>query len=118
MLGVTGSGDFSVKLATWKAKGTFEPALSPWKFNWIWKSDIRSKIQIFLWQVYHHALPSRSTLLQRGLTIDPICPACLSQIEDTQHLFANYPFAARFGIGKETWLDLPNSFCDAALFHS
>jgi len=31
--GLTGSGDFLVKSATWKAQGTFEPALSPWKFN-------------------------------------------------------------------------------------
>ena len=61
--GLTVSGEFSVKSATWKAQGSFDPALSPWKFNWIWKLDILPKIQSFLWQLCHNALPSKGTLL-------------------------------------------------------
>ena len=33
--GMTGSGDFSVKSATWKAHETLGPDPAPWKFRWI-----------------------------------------------------------------------------------
>ena len=46
------------------------------------------KIKIFLWQLCHNALPSRANLLRKGLYIDPVCPACRSDIEDIDHLFA------------------------------
>ena len=49
------------------------------------------KIKIFLWQLCHNSLPSRGTLLRRGLQLDPTCPACLSDLEDTDHIFLHCP---------------------------
>jgi len=95
--GFTGSGDFTVKSATWQAHETIKPAQESWKFHWIWQLDVMPKIKIFLWQLCHNALPARATLLGRGLYIDPICPACLSDIEDSDHLFVGCHVA------KETW---------------
>ena len=45
------------------------------------------KLKIFLWQLYQNALPSRDTLLRRGLNIDPSCPPCQNDIESLDHIF-------------------------------
>ena len=47
--GFTGSGDFTVKSATWRAHETIKPGQESWKFNWIWKLDVMPKIKTFLW---------------------------------------------------------------------
>jgi len=53
------------------------------------------KILTFLWQLCHNVLPDRGALLRRGLPIDPICLACLTDIEDNEHLFALCPFVKK-----------------------
>ena len=84
-----------------------------------------SKIQVFLWQLCHNALPSRGTLLRRRLPIDPVCPAYLSQIKDTEHLFASCKFtthvwqsASKHGwIPQPPFLTTPHSIRDALHKH-
>ena len=39
----------------------------------------------------HDVLPSRETLLRRGLQLDPICPTYLTDSEDTNHVFFYCP---------------------------
>ena len=51
------------------------------------------KIKVFLWQLCHNSLPSRGTLFRRGLPMDPLCPACLNDIEDTDHISIHCPLA-------------------------
>ena len=63
------------------------------EYKWIWKLDVAPKIRIFLWQICHNALPSRGTLLRRGIQLDPVCVACSVDIEDTDHLFMHCPMA-------------------------
>jgi len=53
------------------------------------------KIKIFLWQLCHRALPSRGTLLRRGIHLDPLCPACNTDLEDTDHIFLQCPMAQK-----------------------
>jgi len=55
------------------------------------------KSKIFLQQFCHNALPSRANLLRKGIQVDPICPACLAEIEDIDHLFVGCPMV------KKTW---------------
>ena len=55
------------------------------------------KIRLFLWQLCHNVLPTRATLLQRGIYIDPVCPGCHSEIEDIDHLFMGCHMV------KKTW---------------
>jgi len=87
--GLHSSGQFSTKSATWLAHDT-KPLNQPdWKFKWIRKLDILPKIQIFLWQIFHHALPVRGLLLRRGITIHPTCPLCSEEVESINHLFCD-----------------------------
>ena len=95
--GSTGSGDFTTKSATWRAHENIKPDQEPWKFNWIWKLDVMPKIRIFLWQLCHNALPTRAALLHKGIYIDPVCPACLLDVEDIEHLFVGCHMV------KKTW---------------
>ena len=45
------------------------------------------KLKVFLSQICYASLPTRGTLLNIGLQIDPICPLCNIEIEDVEHLF-------------------------------
>jgi len=93
--GYTGSGDFSTKSATWRAHEYIGRNQADWQFKWIWNLDIMPKIKVFLWQLCHKALPSRGTLLRRGIQLDPLCPACNTEIEDTDHIFIHCPMAQK-----------------------
>ena len=52
--GFSGSGNFSVKSATWLAHVHVEPGTPPWEFKWLWKVDASPKILIFLWPTLHN----------------------------------------------------------------
>jgi len=91
--GYTGSSDFTTKSATWKAHENITRDQPIWQYKWIWKLDVMPKIKIFLWQLCHNALPSRGTLLRRGLQIDPLCSTCFADIEDLDHIFRHCPMA-------------------------
>ena len=55
------------------------------------------KLKVFLWQICHDALATRTNLLKRGLNLDPICPLCHSELESISHLFT------QCFITKGTW---------------
>jgi len=93
--GYSGSGEFTTKSATSKAHDILSKEPSFWKFHWLWNLDVMPKIKIFLWQLCHNALPSKGTLLRRGIQIDPLCLACNKDIEDTDHIFLHCPVAQK-----------------------
>ena len=93
--GYAGNGVFSTKTATWKAHDNIDRAQPKWKYHWLWKLDVMPKIRVFLWQLCHNALPSRGTLLRRGLQLDPLCPMCSMDIEDSDHIFMHCPMAQK-----------------------
>ena len=95
--GFTGSGDFTIKSATWQAHENLKTVPESWKFKWIWTLDVMPKIRIFLWQLCHNALPTRAALLHKGIYIDPMCPACSLDVEDIDHLFVGCHMV------KKTW---------------
>ena len=53
------------------------------------------KIKKFLWQLCHKALPSRGTLFRRGIQLDPLCPACATDLEDSDHIFIHCSMAQK-----------------------
>ena len=89
--GLSSTDNFSSKSATWLAHGLDLTTATPWEFSWIWTLDVMPKLKIFLWQLCHASLPTRGILLKGGLQIDPLCPHCLSDIEDMEHLFLGCP---------------------------
>ena len=95
------NGEFPIKTTTWAAHELDIKNSPSWEYNWIWHLDIMPKLKIFLWQLCHTSLPTRGTLLNRGLQIDLICPLCNVEIEDVDHLFR------RCSIAQEVW-GLPN----------
>jgi len=95
--GLSGNGGFSMKTATWAAHGVDIKNTPAWEYSWIWHLDIMPKLKVFLWQLCHASLPTKGTLLKRGLQIDPICPLCNADIEDMEHLFLRCPTA------QEVW---------------
>jgi len=85
--GLSENGDFSTKTATWAAHELDIKNSSSWEYKWTWHLDLMPKLKVFLWQLYHASLPTRGTLLKRGLQIDPIYTLCNANIEDMEHLF-------------------------------
>ena len=93
--GLDKTGEFTTKSAIWLAHKS-QPLKKPdWAHKWIWTVDTMPKIQIFLWQLFHNALPVRDTLFHRGLPLDPLCPLCLQEVESIEHLFVHCPLSQR-----------------------
>ena len=85
--GLSRSGDFSTKSATWVAHGLDLRKSHFWEFRCIWKLDIMPKLKILLWQLCHATFPTRGNLIHRGMDIDPLYPHCNVAIETAEHLF-------------------------------
>jgi len=95
--GLTGSGFFNTRSASWVAHNSFNSKDAAWSFKWIWQLDIMPKIKIFLWQLLHNAVPVHGVLVRRGLNIDPAFSLCMNDIESNDHLFWECPCI------KEVW---------------
>jgi len=83
-------GDFNTKSATWLAHKSQQLSGPDWDHKCIWKVDTMPKIQIFLWQLFHEALPVKGILIKRGLNHNPSCSLCLDDIESADHLFKDW----------------------------
>ena len=57
--GLTGSGEFATKSATWAAHRLDLHKSQSWNFSWIWNLDIMPKLKVFLWQLCHASLPTQ-----------------------------------------------------------
>ncbi|CAM8958761.1 unnamed protein product [Rhodiola kirilowii] len=56
-----------------------------WKF--IWRLPIPRKIRIFLWRLYHAAIPTGTQMMRRHLAHAFSCPVCQYKFEDDMHAF-------------------------------
>lgn len=82
--GLTGSGVFSTKSATWLAHGLNMKEENT-SYGWLWKVDVPPKIKIFLWQLQFQAWPVRHELRRRDMQINHECPLCEEEGEDINH---------------------------------
>ena len=48
-------------------------------------AKVPSKVKIMVWQAFHGALPARSHLARRGVTVDLNSPRCGDMKEDSCH---------------------------------
>ncbi|KAM6596535.1 hypothetical protein CsatA_007059 [Cannabis sativa] len=58
--------------------------LAHW-WNGMWNLKIPQKVKIFLWRMYHRALPTNSQLLKRKLLVQPLCHRCGEETESPEH---------------------------------
>jgi len=84
-----------MKSASWLAHGFHSAEDIHWPYHWIWKIDTIPKIQIFLWQMCHKALPVRLLLNARGVNMDSICSLYCQVSESLTHLFLTYPVVSQ-----------------------
>nr|GEZ40532.1 hypothetical protein [Tanacetum cinerariifolium] len=60
-----------------------------------WSKYVPIKINVFAWRVALDHLPTRTNLLQRGVSVeDLLCPTCHSTQEDLSHVLFSYEVAA------------------------
>ena len=77
------------------------------------------KIQIFLRQIFHHALPMPGVLFRRGLNINPVCPLSMNDIDSMDHLLLECSMSRRVleGAVQHGWisnglLGIGTNLCD------
>lgn len=58
---------------------------------WLWKLKLPSNIQFFLWELCHHAIPTRAVLHARGISASDTCPRCDRDLETMLHCFFDCP---------------------------
>lgn len=102
---------FNVKSATWLARG-INPNQPKWDRRWIWKMDVPSKLQIFLWKILHHSLGVRNILFKRKIIPMKNCIFCNQHIETMDHLFITCSTSIELWDLPFTkyWLDSPMNF--------
>ncbi|CAH9084823.1 unnamed protein product [Cuscuta epithymum] len=70
----------------------------------VWKLNLPPKMKTFFWQVCTDCLPSKERLLQRRVSVWPVCSTCGVDRESTLHVFQDCVLA------KEVWWSQNKSF--------
>ncbi|CAM8965988.1 unnamed protein product [Rhodiola kirilowii] len=63
----------------------------------LWRVKAQNKAKIFMWKLFHNAVPTTANLLRRGCRVDSHCVVCGHRVEDGVHVFLNCWWA------KELW---------------
>lgn len=110
--------EFLVKTAYHNARAHKEsllpdPSSSPNQKLWqmIWKTPILTRQRNFLWCVVKDILPTRENLLRKGISLDPVCPFCSSDVESVQHLFMDCIFAKQVMFSSSLSYRTPSNVC-------
>ncbi|KAF4382522.1 hypothetical protein F8388_015350 [Cannabis sativa] len=65
--------------------------LAGW-WNGMWNLEVSPKVKVFLWRLYHDAVPVATNLIRRKIVMDPWCLACGGVVpETTAHAMVFYP---------------------------
>ncbi|KAM6589756.1 hypothetical protein CsatA_012361 [Cannabis sativa] len=54
-------------------------------WNGMWNLRVPQKVKIFLWRMYHRALPTNSQLIKRKIPVQPLCQRCGEDSETPEH---------------------------------
>ena len=93
--------DYSVKKATQIMSHV--SASVPWSF--VWKIKIPQKIKLFLWKLHLNVLPTKSFILNRGVSVVTgiQCTLCDLMEETVNHLFVECSSAKRIWLHVCSW---------------
>ncbi|XP_058005230.1 uncharacterized protein LOC110661903 [Hevea brasiliensis] len=84
-----------------------------------WNLPIQPKFKVFLWKALLNALPVKSTLLRRGIPINPSCPNCAAEEETIEHtLFWCNDARAKWFVSANTYKPNPVGFGSFSLWWS
>jgi ribonuclease HI len=93
----TADGSYSVKSAYTHcmtlAANMSNTAVPDQNWNIIWKQKVPPKVRSFLWRAAHTCLPTRSGLIQKGVSCTDTCVHCDVLAETHTHLFFVCPKA-------------------------
>ncbi|CAN1820378.1 Putative ribonuclease H protein At1g65750 [Linum perenne] len=86
------SGNFTVgSLKRFFTKERYAP-LHDFPSDVIWEKAVPSKIQCFMWMVWHGKIASIDNLQQRGMVLTNWCALCERDAESVDHLLVHCPF--------------------------
>lgn len=69
----------------------------------LWDINIRPRAKICVWRVLNDLIPTKSNLIKRGMSVDPICVFCRCKEESSSYVVWQCKFS------KPIWLNfLPN----------
>ncbi|KAL9687678.1 hypothetical protein QQ045_032085 [Rhodiola kirilowii] len=63
-----------------------------------WRVKVQPKVKVFMWRVYHNALPTADNLSRRGCQAGAVCRVCGKEVETVYHVILYCDWA------KEMWL--------------
>ncbi|XP_021759557.1 uncharacterized protein LOC110724448 [Chenopodium quinoa] len=69
--------------------------IHPITWSKFWALPILPKWKLFIWKIFHNALPVADTLRSKGRPVDPVCSFCFHASETTEHLFLRCSFIRR-----------------------
>ncbi|KAL9664441.1 hypothetical protein QQ045_019841 [Rhodiola kirilowii] len=61
-----------------------------------WRVKAQNKAKIFMWKLFHNAVPVLKNLLKKGCRVEPMCVVCGLNGEDGVHAFLNCWWAKEF----------------------
>lgn len=94
-------------------------------FKSVWNLQTSPKVKMFLWKLFHKAIPVGEALAARHITSDVCCKRC-GALESIDHLFLHCPFAQKIWAStpfatefeysglidlNDVWLDLCGKSC-------
>ncbi|OMO95972.1 reverse transcriptase [Corchorus olitorius] len=59
----------------------------------IWKLNVATKLQNFLWRACRNIIPTKENLVKRHCSYDPVCVRCNEDVESLEHILFFCPFA-------------------------
>lgn len=66
---------------------------TPW--TQLWGITGPPKVKLLGWKVFNDIVPTRANLRRRNILVDPPCPRCNREEENSVHVFFNCPWVRR-----------------------
>ncbi|CAN1217919.1 Putative ribonuclease H protein At1g65750 [Linum perenne] len=85
---------FSVKSFNNHLRAVKFPGMGFFPFDTIWRKEVPTKIQCFLWCCFHGRILTLDNLRIRGFTLPNWCALCQKQEESIDHLFIHCSFVS------------------------
>jgi hypothetical protein len=60
----------------------------------IWGMKAPNPVKVFIWRACQNILPTKDNLQKKGISLDPLCLFCKTEVETTKHILWDCPLAA------------------------